>query len=211
MHSQGMDIMALGLSGEELLARLFDDFFYGVTIVNASSEIVYYNETQGLIDGIDPADALGRNLNEIHRPDGPAPPTVAAGLSRTPALNRPCLYRTPSGRLVNSVQNAFPIAKDGVLLGCVTFIGEYGRIMDAYAEAAGARFLSARDSAECGCACDRAGAGGGAAADASPEGPSAACGCPAPGPPVRPSSGVTHPPPPAPPPGPQPSPDTGVP
>jgi arginine utilization regulatory protein len=136
MHSQGTDTIAFGLSGEELLASIFDDFFYGVTIVNAASEIVYYNGTQSLIDGVPPSEALGKTLDEIHRPDGRPAPTLAASLSRTPAVNQPFLYRTAAGRLVNSVQNAFPITKDGVLLGCVTFIGEYGRIMDAYAAAA---------------------------------------------------------------------------
>ncbi|MDR1040391.1 MAG: sigma 54-interacting transcriptional regulator [Deltaproteobacteria bacterium] len=137
MHSLGTENIALGLSGEELLARLFNDFFYGVTIVNADSEIVYYNGTQALIDGLSPSDALGKTLDEVHRQDGRPAPTLAASLSRTPAVNQPFLYRTASGRLVNSVQNAFPITKDGVLLGCVTFIGEYGRIMDAYSAAAG--------------------------------------------------------------------------
>ncbi|MDR1036895.1 MAG: sigma 54-interacting transcriptional regulator [Deltaproteobacteria bacterium] len=137
--------MSLGLGAEELLARLFDDFFYGVTIVNADSEIVYYNGTQAAIDGVLPSDALGRQLDEVHRPNGRPAPTLAASLSRTPAMNQPFLYKTASGRLVNSVQNAFPITKDGVLLGCVTFIGEYGRIMDAYAEAAGARSIASAE------------------------------------------------------------------
>ncbi|MDR1079958.1 MAG: sigma 54-interacting transcriptional regulator [Deltaproteobacteria bacterium] len=138
--------MALGLTGEELLARLFDDFFYGVTIVNADSEIVYYNGAQAGIDGVSPSDVLGRNLDEVHRPDGRPAPTLAAALSRTPSVNQPFLYRSSSGRLVNSVQNAFPITKDGVLLGCITFIGEYGRIMDAFAEAAGARTAASHES-----------------------------------------------------------------
>ncbi|MDR3154972.1 MAG: sigma 54-interacting transcriptional regulator, partial [Deltaproteobacteria bacterium] len=136
MHFPGTDNRTLGLSGEELMARVFDDFFYGVTVVNADSEIIYYNGAQARIDGLSPEDALGKSLDQVHRPEGRTAPTLAAALSRTPAVNRPFLYRTASGRLVNSVQNAYPITRDGELLGCVTFIGECGGIMDAFAQAA---------------------------------------------------------------------------
>ncbi|MDR2351930.1 MAG: sigma 54-interacting transcriptional regulator [Deltaproteobacteria bacterium] len=131
MNSYNLDYLTWGWGHDDLLSQLFDKFATGVTFINVNSEIVYYNHSQGVIDNIDPSLVLGKSLLDLYWiKNKDEHPALISILSRQPILNFPYFYWTRNGKLVNSLQNVFPIFKDGILLGCVSFINEYNALTE---------------------------------------------------------------------------------
>jgi arginine utilization regulatory protein len=133
MHSFGLENLTWGMGNTDLLSQIFDDFDTGVIIMNVNSEIVFYNQAQGRIDDIDPAHALGKSLLDLYKVgENASHPALTSIFSSKPLSNQPCYYYTHQGKLVNSVQNIFPLVKDGALVGCIAFTSEYGKALDNY-------------------------------------------------------------------------------
>ncbi|MDR1165175.1 MAG: sigma 54-interacting transcriptional regulator [Deltaproteobacteria bacterium] len=129
MNSFGLDYLTWGLGNEEILSQIFDKFTVGVTFVNGDSEIVYYNQAQAEIDDAEPAEAIGKSLGSLYWvKDKTDHPALLALANRRAVVNEPCFYWTRKGKLVNSLQNAYPVWKDGALLGVMSFISEYGKL-----------------------------------------------------------------------------------
>ncbi|MDR2339036.1 MAG: sigma 54-interacting transcriptional regulator [Deltaproteobacteria bacterium] len=116
-----------------MLSQIFDDFATGVTIINVNSEIVFYNKAQGRIDNIEPEHALGKTLLDLYKVgENTTHPALLSIFSCKPLSNYPCYYHTHQGKLVNSIQNIFPIMREGALVGSIAFISEYGQALDNF-------------------------------------------------------------------------------
>jgi arginine utilization regulatory protein len=133
MYSLSIENLTRGLDGVDILSQIFNEFGQGVTIADAEGKILYYNRAQGLIDNIDPESVVGKSLLEIHRVgEDTTHPFVMASVTRRPLINHACYYNTPEGKLVNSIQNVFSIVKDGVAVGCVSIVNEFGKVLESY-------------------------------------------------------------------------------
>lgn len=109
-----------------LLAQLFDHLPLGVSIHNINNTIVYYNRAHGLIDDQDPAEVVGRPSKEVFRPfDGKDLVSQRCLETRQPFINYPLFYYTRLGKLVNSMNQVFPIVLENRLIGCICFVGGY--------------------------------------------------------------------------------------
>ncbi|MDR2405961.1 MAG: sigma 54-interacting transcriptional regulator [Deltaproteobacteria bacterium] len=118
-----------------MLSQILDDLPTGVIIMNVNSEIVFYNKAQGRIDNFDPIHALGKNLLDLYKvSDNASHPALLSIFSSKPLYNHPCCYFTHQGKLINSIQNIFPIMREGALVGCIAFTSDYGQSLDDYAE-----------------------------------------------------------------------------
>ncbi|MDR1165619.1 MAG: sigma 54-interacting transcriptional regulator [Deltaproteobacteria bacterium] len=117
--------------------QVFDHYTDGVTIVNARSELVYYNRAQGRIDELEPEQALGKTILDLYRvSDNTNYPTMRCLFSRQPLIDHACYYYTHLGKLINSIHNVFPLLLDsGELAGCVCFIRDYGQISEEFTSA----------------------------------------------------------------------------
>jgi len=117
----------------ELVGQFFDDHSEGVMIVNIHTEIIYYNEAQGLIDDLSPAEALGKTILDLYRVgDNTSFPSLRCLFGRTALRNHACFYRTHLGKLVNSIHNVFPLFSGESVLGCICFISDYGGISSQF-------------------------------------------------------------------------------
>jgi arginine utilization regulatory protein len=122
-----------GLNSTDILSQIFNEFGSGVAIADASANILYYNKAMGLIDNMDPESVIGKSILEIHRVgEDTTHPFVMTSVTRRPLLNHACFYNTPEGKLVNSIQNVFVIEKDGITLGSVIFVTEFGKVLESY-------------------------------------------------------------------------------
>ncbi len=133
MFDRGLEDLTRDIGKTELFAQMFDDFPSGVMVLNVHTALVYYNRAQGLLDDLEPEQALGKAILELYRVgDNTSYPTLMCLFSRKPLINYPCYYYTPRGKLINSIHNVFPLINDGKLAGCICFIREYGELAGQY-------------------------------------------------------------------------------
>ncbi|MDR2353378.1 MAG: sigma 54-interacting transcriptional regulator [Deltaproteobacteria bacterium] len=133
MHSFGLENLTWGLGSTDLLSQILDDLPVGVIIMNVNSEIVFYNKAQGRIDNFEPIHALGKNLLDLYKvSDNASHPALLSIFSSKPLHNHPCCYFTHQGKLVNSIQNIFPIQREGALVGCIAFTSDFGQSSEEY-------------------------------------------------------------------------------
>jgi arginine utilization regulatory protein len=97
----------------------------GVVIADITGKVIFFNQIQGQIDDISPADAVGRNLLDIYQLTPETSPIMRCLASGDPVINETMVYRTCLGRVCNILSNAFPLYKSGKLIGAITFSKEY--------------------------------------------------------------------------------------
>lgn len=109
-----------------LFAQLFDHLPLGVSVHDVNNTIVYYNRALSLIDDLDPAEVIGRPINEVFRPfDSKGLLSQRCLDTHRPFVNQPLFYYTRLGKLVNSIHQVFPLVLENRLLGCICFVGGY--------------------------------------------------------------------------------------
>jgi arginine utilization regulatory protein len=97
----------------------------GVVIADITGKVIFFNQTQGQIDDIAPADAAGKKILDIYQLSPETSPIMRCLISGDPIINEPMVYRTRLGRVCNILSNAFPLYKSGRLIGAITFSKEY--------------------------------------------------------------------------------------
>ncbi|MEX1300121.1 MAG: sigma 54-interacting transcriptional regulator [Desulfotignum sp.] len=97
----------------------------GVVIADVTGKVIFFNRTQGQIDDILPADAVGKNLLDIYQLTPETSPIMRCLSTGDPVINETMVYRTCLGRVCNILSNAFPLYKSGKLIGAITFSKEY--------------------------------------------------------------------------------------
>ena len=123
MVKSGLEALAADITDAELFSQMFDDYPGGVMVLNMDTVLVYYNKAQGLIDDIDPPQAIGKTILDLYRVnDNSNYPTLRCLFTRKPLINYPCYYYTHLGKLINSIHNVFPLFSGEKIKGCICFI-----------------------------------------------------------------------------------------
>lgn len=131
-----LEKMTAHIPRPELFEQIFADYPAGVMVLDIHTVLVYYNKMQGLIDDLNPAQAMGKTILELYRvTDNSSFPTLRCLFSRQPLINHACYYYTHLGKLINSIHNVFPIMQGGELTGCVCFVEEYSNISGQFSSA----------------------------------------------------------------------------
>ncbi|MCF8091846.1 MAG: sigma 54-interacting transcriptional regulator [Desulfotignum sp.] len=97
----------------------------GVVIADITGKVIFFNQTQGQIDDITPEDAIGRKILDIYQLTPDTSPIMRCLITGDPIINETMVYRTRLGRVCNILSNAFPLYKNGDLIGAITFSKEY--------------------------------------------------------------------------------------
>ncbi len=109
---------------------IWDALPTGISITDKQGNILFYNKAQSLIDKLPVEFALGKNVHYLYGPD-PGPSLVTACLqSKKPVVNYVCVYRTVNGDAVNSASWVFPLFKNNILLGCVSYVIELVKLSE---------------------------------------------------------------------------------
>ena len=122
-----MDIeldQSLRLDAIDLLSVLsaFDE---GVVIADKSGRIVFYNQTQSQIDDLEPDYVIGKSVPDVYHLDQNSSMILRCIKSERPILGELFFYRTCRGKLVNTVNSAFPLMQNSRVTGAICFIKDY--------------------------------------------------------------------------------------
>ena len=97
----------------------------GVVIADITGKVIFFNQTQGQIEDIDPKDAVGRKILDIYQLADDTSPIMRCLISGEPIINETLVYRTRLGRVCNILFSVFPLYKNGNLIGAINFSKEY--------------------------------------------------------------------------------------
>gem|GEM_PF-3303437 len=79
--------------------------------------IIYINAVQARIDDFDPHTVIGCSVKDVYRVDNGVSPTMTCLETGRSVDNLARHYRTRLGKVVNSIQNVFPLYDGRRLLG----------------------------------------------------------------------------------------------
>ncbi|MDR1313544.1 MAG: sigma 54-interacting transcriptional regulator [Deltaproteobacteria bacterium] len=104
---------------------LYDEHHEGVLIMDRAGVVVYYNARMAQLDGLDPAEALGRRLTEIYDLDEDSSISFRCLKTRRPVSDAALYYQTRSGNRVNAICHAYPLESAGRIEGAICYTLEY--------------------------------------------------------------------------------------
>jgi arginine utilization regulatory protein len=97
----------------------------GVIITDREGNILYYNETQSQIDGLDAGDVLGKKVTDIYRLSEETSLIMRCLKTGHPMRNRTFFYKTIKGKVVNTIHSVFPIQSNDQVTGTICFVRDY--------------------------------------------------------------------------------------
>ena len=107
---------------------VFDRFDEGVIIADREGRVLFYNEAQAEIDGLRPANAIGKKISDIYRLTWRDSMICRCLETDAPIIGRLFIYRTFKGRLANTIHSVFPLHEDGVIVGAICFVKNYNML-----------------------------------------------------------------------------------
>jgi len=115
----------LGVTDKANAFLILRDLHEGVIIVDVHGEILYYNKAMAKIDDFEMAYPLGKKITEVYQLSAWDSTTMSCIRTGKPIKNRVIMYRTRLGKMSNVISNVFPLFKDGVVVGAISFTKDY--------------------------------------------------------------------------------------
>lgn len=122
------------ISASQFLLCLFEHYHEGVLITDQDGILIYYNQAMARLDGLDHQQVLGRSITEIYDLDSSQSVTLSALRQARPIINRPHIYKTVDGKLVNSISSAYPLFDNNALVGAVCTVVDYSSLMGNFSQ-----------------------------------------------------------------------------
>lgn len=104
---------------------ILDQFDEGVIITDTDGRILFYNEVQAEIDGLRPANVMGKHIADIYQMEWRHSMIYQCLEAKAPIIGRLFFYRTYKGKLANTIHTVFPLRDSGVLIGAICFVKNY--------------------------------------------------------------------------------------
>lgn len=104
---------------------VFDAFDEGVIITDSAGRVLLYNEAQAEIDGLRPANVIGKQIADIYQLNWRDCMICRCVETNAPLIGRLFFYRTFKGKLANTIHSVFPLHENGVLIGAICFVKNY--------------------------------------------------------------------------------------
>lgn len=101
-----------------------------IMITDANGDIQYYSPLHAEMDDLLAEDVLGRNVCDVYQLDDESSLIKRALKTVRPIVDCPVLYKTQSGKLVDSVHNVIPLVKNGEVSGAISIIKDYQTVKD---------------------------------------------------------------------------------
>ena len=122
------------ISASQFLLCLFEHYHEGVLITDQDGILIYYNKAMARLDGLNHQQVLGRSITEIYQLDTSQSITLTALRLARPIINRPHIYRTVDGKLVNSIGSAYPLFDNNALVGAVCTVVDYSSLAGNFSQ-----------------------------------------------------------------------------
>lgn len=104
---------------------ILDQFDEGVIITDTDGRILFYNEVQAEIDGLRPANVMGKHIADIYQMEWRHSMICQCLEAKAPIIGRLFFYRTYKGKLANTIHTVFPLRDRGALIGAICFVKNY--------------------------------------------------------------------------------------
>jgi len=97
----------------------------GVIITDTEGVIHYYNETQGMIDALDPQFVVGQKVTDIYELNSDTSLIMLCIRLGKPIRNRTFFYKTKFGTVANTITSSYPIRQQGHIIGVICLVKDY--------------------------------------------------------------------------------------
>ncbi len=114
----------------------------GVILTDHRGRIMFYNDTQAVIDGVDEA-PIGEMITEFYQLGRDTSLVMRCLAEKRPLVNQHLIYKTRLGRTANSITSVFPLLSETGLVGAACFTREYN-LMEATITSICSRSVEAR-------------------------------------------------------------------
>ena len=116
------DVLIDYLQPEADVVAALDTLPYGIIIADTRGVIMYYNQLQSEMDGVDKEDAIGHHVTELYVPSPDSSPIMTVITTGEPLYDLFEMYETRNGKVVNSSHTVLPLVRKGQIRGCICFI-----------------------------------------------------------------------------------------
>jgi arginine utilization regulatory protein len=89
---------------------ILDQFDEGVIITDTDGRILFYNEAQAEIDGLRPANVIGKHVTDIYQMEWRHSMICRCLDAKAPIIGRLFFYRTYKDKLASTIHSVFPCA-----------------------------------------------------------------------------------------------------
>lgn len=100
----------------------------GVIITDLNGTIIFYNQAQGRMDGISPDEALGKKITHVYHFEDRTSMMMQCIYHQTSIKNKTFFYKTPSGRVANTLSSVYPLYDNGKISGAICFVKDYEKL-----------------------------------------------------------------------------------
>ncbi len=107
------------------LLPILDAIDQGVLMTNSVGDITHYNQSHGEMDGLSYGNVIGRNVTDVYELDEASSIVLRCLKTKKPIINSSCVYKARNGRVVTSLNNVFPLKKNGQVIGTVSFVKDF--------------------------------------------------------------------------------------
>ena len=104
---------------------ILNHFDEGVIISDSLGRILFYNQTQAAIDGLDPREVIGRHITEVYRLTNETSLIMHCLRSRQPIRHRTLFYKSMHGKIAHTICSVFPLLNNDRLVGAICFVRDY--------------------------------------------------------------------------------------
>jgi arginine utilization regulatory protein len=111
----------------------------GIIIADINGVIVYYNDTMGRIDDIDPKTVLAKKVTDIYDLTDNTSMVMECIKTGRSIINRVFFYRISTGKVVNTIHSVYPLLSWKRLTGAICFVKSYTMLGKTVASVAVAR------------------------------------------------------------------------
>lgn len=106
-------------------SAIFSIYHEGIVIVDRDGIILYYNNSMGNIDDLEPSAVIGKTIVDIYDLSEDQSTTMRCLNTREAIINQPIFYQTQLGKVTNAISNVYPLMCDGTLVGAISFTKDY--------------------------------------------------------------------------------------
>ncbi len=97
----------------------------GILIADKNGYILFYNRSHAIMDGLHHDSVKGRKITDVYDHDEKSSLVMRCLGKGKPIVNLTHIYTARNGRVVNSINNVFPLKKNGQLIGAISFVKDY--------------------------------------------------------------------------------------
>jgi arginine utilization regulatory protein len=104
---------------------VLDNFDDGVIIADQQGKILYFNQSQEDIDGIEAEEAVGKHVTEVYQLSGETSLIMQCIRNRSRIRHKSFFYKTANGKIAHTICSVYPLIEHQKVIGAICFVRDY--------------------------------------------------------------------------------------